>query len=101
MSLPLSESCTRFGNFLIVDAALNYNKTVVYELFKLLSSQQDAGATWSFVWSLKTDNKGFSSSGSSMTHTLQELRERSIRSFLALQNYGRLDESRFLKGLSN
>lgn len=92
VTLPLSESCTGFGNFLIVDVALNYNKTVVYELFKLLSSQQDAGA---FVWSLKTDNKGFSSSGSSMTHTLQELRERSIHSFLASQNNSRLDESRF------
>lgn len=38
-----------FGNFRVVDAALNYNKTVAYELFKLLSSQQDAGVTLAFV----------------------------------------------------
>lgn len=38
-----------FGNFLVVDAALNYNKTVAYELFKLLSSQHDAGVTLAFV----------------------------------------------------
>lgn len=38
-----------FGNFLVVDAALNYNKTVAYELFKPLSSQQDAGVTLAFV----------------------------------------------------
>lgn len=38
-----------FGNFRVVDAALNYNKTAAYELFKLLSSQQDAGGTLAFV----------------------------------------------------
>lgn len=38
-----------FGNFRVVDAALNYNKRVAYELFKPLSSQQDAGVTLAFV----------------------------------------------------
>lgn len=38
-----------FGNFRVVDAALNYNKTVAHELFKPLFSQQDAGVTLSFV----------------------------------------------------
>lgn len=38
-----------FGNFRVVDAALNYNKTVAYELFKPFSSQRDAGVTLAFV----------------------------------------------------
>lgn len=44
-----------FGNFWVVDAALNYNKTVADELFKALSSQQDAGVTLAFVSAWKTD----------------------------------------------
>lgn len=89
MWLLLSESRTRFwklpGRWCSIKLQQNSRIWIIQAAFFAAGCRRDSG----FCVCLKTDNTGFSLSGSHMTHTLLEWSKPSIHSLFALQSCSR------------